>query len=282
MEHTVQGLEMGTVLVNSWFAIALSGVMLLQSYMYFRAKPQQDNSIFGILVIALIILDLAHVACIMTTLYHYLIRSFGQNKELEILVPSLAVSSSESRIIFGPMTTLSLLSKITVGLTGTITFLAQSFFTWRVWKLSQNVIIVTVVVGGSNLLESTNHLSESPKARASGCSSRVKYGTFVAWTHKVRWVFTIGLILSVICDIILTSSLCYWLRESRTGVHGMDEKIDKIILYSIENGVLTCAISMITLICAIVMPKNLVFAGLHFIISKLYINSVLASCVVYL
>ncbi|OCB89744.1 hypothetical protein A7U60_g3092 [Sanghuangporus baumii] len=83
--------------------------------MYFSAKPQQDNSILGILVIALMcvlllvlllltrerhiqldsltsIFDLAHVICIMTTLYHYLIRSFGKNKELEVLVPSLAIT----------------------------------------------------------------------------------------------------------------------------------------------------------------------------------------------
>ncbi|KAL5528083.1 hypothetical protein ACEPAF_7219 [Sanghuangporus sanghuang] len=247
MEHTVQGLSMGSVLISSWLAIALSGVMLLQAYMYYRGRRQTDEKIYGLLVVILLLLDVAHVICIMITLYHYLIQSFGNNKELEVLVPSLA---------------------LTVGLTGTITFFAQSFFTWRVWKLSQKNIIAPIIFV-FQIARLTSGWVTTVKA--------IEYGTFVAWTHQVRWIFTAGLAVAVLCDILITGSLCYWLHGSRSGVHGMNEIIDKIILYSIENGMFICLASVASLICGITMPGNLIFIGIHFVISKLYINSILAS-----
>ncbi|KAL5524111.1 hypothetical protein ACEPAG_8284 [Sanghuangporus baumii] len=247
MEHTVQGLSVGSVLISSWVAIALSGVMLLQAYMYYRGRRRTDETIYGLLVVVLLLLDVAHVICIMTTLYHYLIRNFGNNKELEVLVPSLA---------------------LTVGLTGTITFFAQSFFTWRVWKLSKKSIIAPVIFV-FQIARLTSGWVTTVKA--------IDFGTFEAWTHQVRWIFTAGLAIAVLCDILITGSLCYWLHGSRNGVHGMNEIIDKIILYSVENGMLICLASIASLICGITMPGNLIFIGIHFVISKLYINSILAS-----
>ncbi|KAL5506952.1 hypothetical protein ACEPAH_6408 [Sanghuangporus vaninii] len=266
MEHTVQGLSMGSVLISSWVAIALSGVMLLQAYMYYRGRRQTDEKIYGFLVVILLLLDVAHVICIMITLYHYLIRSFGNNKELEILVPSLAVSYRGYCTV--AKTHLSIHAQLTVGLTGTITFFAQSFFTWRVWKLSQKSIIAPVIFV-FQIARLTSGWVTTVKA--------IEFGTFVAWTHQVRWIFTAGLAVAVLCDILITGSLCYWLHGSRSGVHGMNEIIDKIILYSVENGMLICLASVASLICGITMPGNLIFIGIHFVISKLYINSILAS-----
>jgi len=57
----------------------------------------------------------------------------------------------------------------------------------------------------------------------------------------------------------------------------MDQIIDSLSLYAIENGLITCVVTIISLICWLTMPRNLVFLGLHFIISKLYANSLLAT-----
>lgn len=50
MEKTVKGLSVGSVLITSWFATALSGIVLLQAYFYYRSKPKNDLKIFTILV----------------------------------------------------------------------------------------------------------------------------------------------------------------------------------------------------------------------------------------
>ncbi|THH05040.1 hypothetical protein EW145_g5085 [Phellinidium pouzarii] len=104
MDPAQFGVFMGSVLVASWFATALSGVMLLQAYIYYRNRPKDDGRVFSALVVLLLTLDMAHVACIMATLYHYLIQYFGDDEALLFMVPPLA---------------------LTVGLTGTITFFAQ-------------------------------------------------------------------------------------------------------------------------------------------------------------
>ncbi|OCB89745.1 hypothetical protein A7U60_g3093 [Sanghuangporus baumii] len=275
----------------------------------------------------------------MITLYHYLIQSFGNNKELEVLVPSLA---------------------LTVGLTGTITFFAQRYrspleafgeaneYPFQLFHLAgletqKNIIApiifvfqmarltsgwVTTVKAYEYILRlfvfdidhthriefgtfvawthQVNFLVTTVKAYEYilclfvfdiDHTHRIEFGTFVAWTHQVRWIFTAGLAVAVLCDILITGSLCYWLHGSRSGVHGMNEIIDKIILYSIENGMLIwmneiidkiilysiengmliCLASVASLICGITMPGNLIFIGIHFVISKLYINSILAS-----
>lgn len=46
------GLEIsvGALLLASWFAMALTGALLLQTYIYFRYKPKDDRPAFGILV----------------------------------------------------------------------------------------------------------------------------------------------------------------------------------------------------------------------------------------
>ncbi|PAV20314.1 hypothetical protein PNOK_0294100 [Pyrrhoderma noxium] len=247
MEKTVKGLSVGSVLITSWFATALSGIVLLQAYFYYRSKPKNDLKIFTILIVVLLLLDSAHIVCIMITIYHYLIENFGNNDALGELVPSLA---------------------LTVGLTGTITFFAQSFFTWRVWKLSRKNIIAPITF----LLQIARlTLGWVTTARA------IHYGTFDDWATKVRWLFTTGVSVAVACDILITGGLCYWLHGSRTGLSSMDEAIDKLILYSVENGLLTCVFSIASLVCAIIMPGNLVFIGIHFVISKLYISSVLTA-----
>ncbi|KAK7468296.1 hypothetical protein VKT23_002810 [Stygiomarasmius scandens] len=51
--------------------------------------------------------------------------------------------------------------------------------------------------------------------------------------------------------------------------------IDSLILYSFENGAITTVATIVSMICWLGMD-NLVFLGLHFAISKLYANSVLA------
>lgn len=40
-----------------------------------------------VLIVTYSMLDLAHVACIMSTLYHYLVRHFGDEDALRLLTP---------------------------------------------------------------------------------------------------------------------------------------------------------------------------------------------------
>ncbi|KAF7428644.1 hypothetical protein PC9H_007871 [Pleurotus ostreatus] len=92
-----------------------------------------------------------------------------------------------------------------------------------------------------------------------------------------QWSFTLGLALSCALDIIITASLCYFLLRNRKQTSSMNHVIDSLMLYAFENGSLTCAATVMSMICWLTMPSNLVFMGIHFFISKLYANSLLAT-----
>lgn len=50
MAQTIEELHMGSALISSWIAIALSGAILPQAYAYFCGKPHNDHKIIGPLV----------------------------------------------------------------------------------------------------------------------------------------------------------------------------------------------------------------------------------------
>lgn len=103
---------------------------------------------------------------------------------------------------------------------------------------------------------------------------------FSAFTQKYPgWIFTTGLSLSAAVDILITACLCYFLHQMRrrTASTTMTHVVNTLTLYTLENGFFTCITTTASLISWLAMPQNLVFMGLHFIIGKLYVNSLLFS-----
>jgi hypothetical protein len=93
----------------------------------------------------------------------------------------------------------------------------------------------------------------------------------------MQWSFTLGLSVSLALDILITIFLFYFLMLNRSESTSMNRVIDTLILYTFENGSLTCAATLASLIFWLIMPTNSVFMALHFVISKLYANSLLAT-----
>lgn len=100
---------------------------------------------------------------------------------------------------------------------------------------------------------------------------------FHLFVAHYAWVFTLGLVASAMLDILVTASLCWYLSRSRSGIPSMNHVIDEIMLYTINNGILTCLCTVVSLTCWIRMPHNLVFLGIHFAICKLCANSFMAT-----
>ncbi|THH18902.1 hypothetical protein EUX98_g8880 [Antrodiella citrinella] len=57
----------------------------------------------------------------------------------------------------------------------------------------------------------------------------------------------------------------------------MDSIIDSITVYTIESGLLTSVVTVVSLVFWVTMSNNLIFLALHFAISKLYANAFLAT-----
>ncbi|KAJ3927463.1 MAG: hypothetical protein NXY57DRAFT_618163 [Lentinula lateritia] len=86
--------------------------------------------------------------------------------------------------------------------------------------------------------------------------------------EHVRWLFTLGLALSSAVDVLITSSLFMLLRRSKMEGGSLDGVIDTLILYTFETGSVTCAATIVSMICWISIPTQLIFMALHFIIGK--------------
>ncbi|KAJ3851520.1 hypothetical protein EV368DRAFT_74547 [Lentinula lateritia] len=93
------------------------------------------------------------------------------------------------------------------------------------------------------------------------------------------WIFTTGLTLSSMVDVLIAACLCYLLHKLKTQMGSTSTMlvVDTLTLYTLENGFLTGVATTASLICWLTMPHNLSFLGLHFVIEKLYANSILAS-----
>jgi len=100
---------------------------------------------------------------------------------------------------------------------------------------------------------------------------------FPVFMHTYKPVFTLGLTFSSLADVIITFGMCFYLQESRHGLGTLDDVISSIIIYTVNHGALTCVSTIVSMICFLTMPKNLIFMALHFAISKMYALSLLAT-----
>ncbi|KAH9019287.1 hypothetical protein EDB84DRAFT_622819 [Lactarius hengduanensis] len=211
---------------------------IVQTFLYFRLYPK-DPAQIKFMVIGISLLDVTHAALMCAATWNYLVLNFG-NEEIADRIP----------ITIG----------LTVALTATITFLVQLFFSHRVFRLSRGnwfitapLVTLSCVRLGAALVSTT----EMGKLRS--------YHLFV---ENFGYVFTLGLSTACTVDIGITVAICYFLQTSRTGFGEMDHIIDTIMLYTFNTGALTCVTTVVSLICWLTMPRNLIFLGLHFAISK--------------
>ncbi|KAF8832912.1 hypothetical protein HHX47_DHR1001759 [Lentinula edodes] len=103
-------------------------------------------------------------------------------------------------------------------------------------------------------------------------ATMLHYRSFIQFREHVRWLFTLGLALSSAVDVLITSSLFMLLRRSKMEGGSLDGVIDTLILYTFETGSVTCAATIVSMICWISIPTQLIFMALHFIIGKCSIH----------
>jgi len=159
---------------------------------------------------------------------------------------------------------------MTIIVTAILTIIVHSFLALRIHRLLKNDWRIT----GPILILAVLRLCS---ACVTG-SEMIRLQSFAAFARQFRWVFTLGLALSTAVDVLITVTLCYKLRSSRTGsAFSTDNIIDSLVIYTLENGSLTCAGTVLSMIFWLTMSYNRLFLALHFIIAKLYANSLLAT-----
>jgi len=82
---------------------------------------------------------------------------------------------------------------------------------------------------------------------------------------------------NVLADIIIVSSLCYFLNHSRTGFKPTDQIIDKLVYLVVNTGLAPTIIELAHLISFTVAESSQAHLAFNFLAPKLYANSLMAS-----
>ncbi|KAF9787485.1 hypothetical protein BJ322DRAFT_725801 [Thelephora terrestris] len=200
---------LGSVLVGSGAASILTGVVSTQTVYYFQSYPD-DKPLIKLMVVVVWCLDFLHTIMIFTSDWWWLIGHFNDPGVSDLIPWSLG---------------------ITVVLTAMVTVIVHGFFAYRIHRLSKGnwfVVAPIVVLALARLgFASTT------------CSKMMIYKSFSMFIHHAAWVFTMGLVASSILDIVVTSSLVWYLGHSRSGFEGLDQIVNTLCRYTVENGLFT-------------------------------------------
>jgi hypothetical protein len=240
-------LTYGALLLGCFIAVALSGIVTVQTYVYYKVYPT-DQPRIKCLVAFVWFLDFLHTNFICAAVWHFLISDFGKPESIKVIPWTIALS---------------------IATTAVLTLCVHFFFAHRIFMFSKRNWFIT----GPILVIAVLRLC----AASTTTGALLHYHNFTDFKKKFRWVFTLGLSLSSGVDVIITAALCYFLKTTRTESSRLNRVIDSLILYTFETGSLTCIATISSMIFWLAAPSNLIFMGLHFGIGKLYANSLLVT-----
>ncbi|KAJ7746927.1 hypothetical protein DFH07DRAFT_962770 [Mycena maculata] len=237
---------LGAALAGCMVAVGLSAVLGFQTFLYFQIFPSDANS-YKLLVAWLWLSDAVHTVLMCTAIWQYIIVNFSNPDIVNKIFPAIPSI---------------------VSLTALITLSVNTFYGWRIHKLSKHnwwlsgpIAVLSVIRVGLAFTTTTEMLLEK---------------TFTAFAAKFKVLFTSGLAISAVTDIIVSSARYYYLRNVRQGYSMTHEAVDAVVVFTINDGFLTCGVVLASIICWLSM-HNFVYLAIYFSIAKLYSNSVLAT-----
>ncbi|KAL1940999.1 hypothetical protein VTO73DRAFT_7635 [Trametes versicolor] len=237
----------GAVFLGLVVGIMLYGLTVYQAYKYYTVYP---NDRIGLKVFITVILafETFHSALWIVVSYHYLIT------EAFNVIGLLDAHWSV---------------RLTVLTTGFTVFISQTFYAHRVYHVGPRYYRWLAIPAVISMCTGLSF------AIAAGVKA---YTTtkYITDFKRVSWLVSVAYGFAVASDVILTGALVFVLQRSRTGSKRSNTVLDILIKYTINTGLLTSIFSVLVFIFAIILPGNLVYAGVSIVGAKLYANSVLA------
>ncbi|KAF9468724.1 hypothetical protein BDZ94DRAFT_693505 [Collybia nuda] len=236
---------LGALLICTIIAVALFGVICLQTYQYFNYYVK-DPLYMKILVAIIWCLEFVHTVVIVHALYRIVVTDFG--------VPSFLADE--------PATL-----KTSILFSGFINTGVQGFFAYRIKVVSKRwtmpiicwsllAVRLTCVIASSIIV------------------LRVKIPEFAS---HYKWLLTLLLVATAIGDLVVAGALAYFLSQGRSGFLKTDHVVNELILFSIETGLVTSLVAMAVLIIFLTKPTTFAWIGMLLTLAKIYTNSLLLS-----
>ncbi|KAJ7200034.1 hypothetical protein GGX14DRAFT_524974, partial [Mycena pura] len=206
----------------------LFGVTTAQAYIYYQRFPEDRFLVKTTVYCATRLCETVHVICAAHTLYSFTITDYGHPDRLLGQVPwSLPV---------------------VVLLTALIAVCVQAFFSFRIYALSKRLLMPCFTWALSFV---------RGLAGITIFVARLRAVTLSEYVANWKWLALTTWALSAADDITITTTLVYLLYKQRNHDHKRTTAlVDKIILWTMETGLMTSTFSLVTLICFRTMESN--------------------------
>ncbi|KAL5483639.1 hypothetical protein ACEPAI_8871 [Sanghuangporus weigelae] len=237
---------LGAILIGGFVSIFLYGVTCLQVFIYYQRYPRDKRTVKNFVYLIWAI-DSFDAALTVQICYYYLVSNYAN---------PLAISS--------PLWSL----KLHVLITSVSDFIVRSLFVRRIYTLSHGNKLIAVGILVLSVIDLVVGIIIT--VRAFGIP------TFAGLT-AVDKLFYLNFATNIAADMTVAFILSYYLWINKTGSRSTDSLVVKLIIYTVNTGVITAIDALLGLICYIAMPTTFVFIAFYLNLSKFYVNSYLAS-----
>ncbi|SJL06632.1 uncharacterized protein ARMOST_09974 [Armillaria ostoyae] len=245
MDSNSLGGTMGPLYIGMVLAGALWGVSCVQTWYYFD-NYKNDPTFLRVVVFCTWLSDTIHQILISQAVYNYTITHFGDTDNLQNVLWSLYLEA-----LFN-------------GITG---FLVQSFFVHRIWTFRKNIpitfVISLLVIGEFGVTIAYVALGMNLK-------------TFTD-LKQIKGVSMSINALAAAGDVLISAAICTMLNSSKSGFAWSNHVINRLILFSINSGLLTSICAVMSLVTILALPNTLIYFCFYFLIGRFYSNSLLAT-----
>ncbi|KAI0042897.1 hypothetical protein FA95DRAFT_1609816 [Auriscalpium vulgare] len=241
-----RGGTIGVEYLGVVFSSILYGVTCIQSFQYFRSvKAGSDAWWIRSMVLALLTLDTIHQAFLIHVPYYYLIAHYGDPEAL--LKDLWSIPSA-------------------VALTTIIAFISNSFFVYRIWKLSSNAPV--------SLFCFVCAIAESA-AVLTYCVKFYFKKSLLDAELSLKTTGLAAIAIAAVANVFISAIMTFYLNASRTGLRRSDSVITKLIVLVVSTGTSTTVALVADLISYTIAPDLLYVLMFEFMVAKLFVNSTL-------
>ncbi|KAF8069226.1 hypothetical protein FPV67DRAFT_1111484 [Lyophyllum atratum] len=247
------GTTEGPFLIGVMVSCALFGITCAQTAYYYRTYPG-DHVYRKILVATLFVLETAHLFLVSEAAHFFYVIA----KQPENLLGMFLIRKSFA---------------VSFGLTVIITSLVQAFYGWRVYSISNLHKWRKFAVG---LIALTSFVQFGFGV---ACDTLLFVNPNLTSVHEptIQALYSTQLAGAMACDLFISLSLVHFLNRSRSGFNSTENIIDRLIIYSVNVGLVTAAMSICTFVTFHTLLTSTMFTLFTEIISKIYVNSLLVT-----
>ncbi|KAJ6589699.1 hypothetical protein B0H19DRAFT_1227073 [Mycena capillaripes] len=240
----------GSILIGSWLASFLAGLVFSQAYRYFAMYPKDPISRKAIVVCSMLFCGAALIA-----------------DYANVYLPTVTFWGNTERVQkqYWPV-------PMYVTMNTCVGVIVNSFLVHRFYTLSKNIVIcmvlsafVIVSFAGSIFVAISIQIFSEFSAR-----DKVKISVLV-WSISTALAGKSSAFLPNFSNISIAAALIWKLRTLKTGFKGTQSLINRLVIQTIQTGSTTSVVSIVTLVSYIIKNDSNVPEASCYLIGPLYL-----------